>query len=324
MPRRTRTNLPNVRTASSEVRVLCVSDLHLSDKAPASRTDDWWQAMEEVLVWLHDLAGNDTVLCAGDVFDEPYRNRARPSHLLWNLCHTHFPKHFICVPGQHDLPGQTMDNLGETGLWGLAMAGRADIAYEKTTHLNGITVFGLPWGVDWPTEPPPDHPTFGLAHRMVWKGKSPYPGAPVRGKAESVCEEAARMGLQVLVTGDNHIRFEHTAANGVLLLNPGSLFQTTAAQADHVPGAYELILDGKTSEVLRYNFIPAPCAGPDRISRQHIEQREEKEGRLAAMVEGLEAGAVLGLSFDENIKQALEQTRLRRSVRAKILECLEV
>ena len=51
---------------------ILTADIHLTDKTPVSRTDDYIQAQERKLKFLAGLSqenDNCLILCAGDVFD---------------------------------------------------------------------------------------------------------------------------------------------------------------------------------------------------------------------------------------------------------------
>lgn len=110
--------------------VLC-GDLHLSEKAPVARwreKDEWYGAMARALDELSELSRSyaSPIICAGDVFD---RWKASPALIHFAL--TNLPVDMHCIPGQHDLPYHSLENMNESAYGVLVKAG-------KIEHLEGV------------------------------------------------------------------------------------------------------------------------------------------------------------------------------------------
>ena len=111
------------------IRLLWRTDVHLSDRPPASRTDDWASTVFDKLSRVRDYARKvnaHAIIDGGDFFHvkAPYRN----SHELVRRTaehHANYPCPIYCVPGNHDciygdysfLPQQPLGVLYAAGIF---------------------------------------------------------------------------------------------------------------------------------------------------------------------------------------------------------------
>lgn len=105
------------------------TDVHLSDRAPSSRTDDWADAVFDKLGQVRDLAREvnaAAIIDGGDFFH--IKSPTRNSHALVNRTaehHANYPCPVYCTPGNHDavygdysfLPQQPLGVLYSTGVF---------------------------------------------------------------------------------------------------------------------------------------------------------------------------------------------------------------
>ena len=126
------------------------TDVHLSDRAPSSRTDDWADAVFDKLGQVRDLAREvnaAAILDGGDFFH--IKSPTRNSHALVHRTaehHSTYPCPVYCTPGNHDsvygdytfLPQQPLGVLFSTGVfkrlydgYEVFFAGRGDQMYAK-------------------------------------------------------------------------------------------------------------------------------------------------------------------------------------------------
>ncbi len=105
------------------------TDVHLSDRAPSSRTDDWADAVFDKLGQVRDLAREvnaAAIIDGGDFFH--IKSPGRNSHALVNRTaehHSTYPCPVYCTPGNHDavygdysfLPQQPLGVLYSTGVF---------------------------------------------------------------------------------------------------------------------------------------------------------------------------------------------------------------
>jgi exonuclease SbcD len=82
------------------------TDVHISDKAPGSRTDDWAETVLEKLGQVREVARAEkaaAILDGGDFFN--FKSPSRNSHRLVSRIATHhrtYPCPVYCTPGNHD------------------------------------------------------------------------------------------------------------------------------------------------------------------------------------------------------------------------------
>ena len=56
------------------MKILCLGDLHLNDKQPANRIDDYWETCKRKLNFIFDTAkkeGAEIIVSPGDLTDTP-------------------------------------------------------------------------------------------------------------------------------------------------------------------------------------------------------------------------------------------------------------
>lgn len=145
------------------------TDVHLSDRAPSSRTDDWADAVFDKLGQVRDLAREvnaAAIIDGGDFFH--IKSPTRNSHALVHRTaehHSTYPCPVYCTPGNHDavygdytfLPQQPLGVLFSTGVfkrlydgYEVFFAGRRDQMYTKAypyTKPKGGWADGNPFAI---------------------------------------------------------------------------------------------------------------------------------------------------------------------------------
>jgi DNA repair exonuclease SbcCD nuclease subunit len=105
------------------------TDVHLADRGPSSRTDDWADAVFDKLSQVRDLAREvnaSAIIDGGDFFH--IKSPGRNSHSLVHRTaehHANYPCPVYCTPGNHDavygdytfLPQQPLGVLYSTGVY---------------------------------------------------------------------------------------------------------------------------------------------------------------------------------------------------------------
>jgi len=130
------------------------TDVHLSDRAPSSRTDEWADTVFDKLGQVRDLAREvnaAAILDGGDFFH--IKSPGRNSHALVHRTadhHSNYPCPVYCTPGNHDsvygdyafLPQQPLGVLYSTGVYK-----RLYDEHEAVFTHDGVTVrvVGVPY-----------------------------------------------------------------------------------------------------------------------------------------------------------------------------------
>ena len=304
-----------MRTNHKEMKqvdaILC-SDIHLRDTIPECRTDDFLSAQKEKLQFLCELQKKYEcpILHGGDLF-----HHWKPSPWLLSFALNNLPDNTIVIPGQHDLPAHNIDNINKSGIYVLASAGKIELLLDDvvTCHAKSY-VEGFPYGAELQGAENKGSSNIALIHHLVYKSELPFPGADHKGgTAKSIMRKMPNFKL--IVSGDNHVSFteEH---NGRLLVNPGSMMRTTAAQVNHKPRVY--LWNAESNTVIPAYFPIEKGV----VSRDHLISIEEREERISSFVSRLRDDIEIGLSFEDNMKRYIASNKVSKAVQKEIWQCI--
>ena len=303
-----------------------MADRHLTLRQPICRTDDFAEAMLRKLKFIRELQiqhGDCVILDSGDFFDRWFLDRGEQLLLTMIMPYTH---NTICIPGQHDLPQHNLDLYEKANLAVLEGAGCVKILRGIPVAASNILsnidreVIGFPWGAEpcryHEYDELAEHTTIALIHRMTYLGKPPYPGAENDGgTAKSLMRKMG--GFDLIVSGDNHETFT-CRQGGQLLVNPGSMMRMTAKQAEHEPCVFLWYADDNSIERV---VLPHEKGV---ISREHIDQKQERDDRIAAWVERIGQGDVeLEFGFQENVERHIKKHKIPEAIATIIREVME-
>lgn len=289
--------------------LILTSDWHLRDDTPPCRTDDFqaaqWRKVEEVSNLQKEY--KCPMLHAGDLL-----HHWKPSPWLISKAIEALPEKFVTVFGQHELPNHSLDLVDKSGSYTLMKAGVIEWIREAGNfgqepaliHKN----FFHSW--NWANE----DRKVAAWHRFVWDGKNiPWPDC-VELTARKVLKKYPQFDL--IVTGDHHKPFTYEY-EGRLLVNCGCLTRQVADYADHRPRVYLWYSDSNT---VVPHFLDAPKGV---VSREHLEEKEQRDQRIDAFVAKLSDTWEVSLSFEENLKRFVSTNKLRKSVVDLIYKSLE-
>ena len=120
----------------------------------------------------------------------------------------------------------------------------------------------------------------------------------------------------MILTGDNHQRFV-VIKNGSILINPGSVMRITADQAGFQPRCF---LYYATDNTVREVDLPIE---KNVVTREHIEEKAQKDERIQAYIERMNKDFEMGLSFRRNLEIFFEENNVPRKVREIIWNAME-
>lgn len=285
--------------STSQASAILTADWHLREDTPTCRTDDFWtmqwRVVDEVAALQKKL--RCPVLHAGDLF---HHWKASPRLLSYAI--RYLPDQFYTVYGQHDLPQHNLDLQEKSGIYTLKEAGKVKL-------LDGH------WGTD-PNKLTPftvDSRGVLVWHHLTYLSK-PFPGAS-GGMAQGLLRKYSLYDL--ILTGDNHQAFV-TAYKDQLLVNPGNLTRQSASQKDFKPRVY--IWDADRMVVEPFYLSDND---PDTVSRQHIESKEERDERIEAFIERLDADWETALDFKENIRRLCDSQKIDDDIIKIVYKALE-
>lgn len=136
--------------ANSSVRVICVGDIHLSDRPPASCYDSYTDDILDMLSFvarLEKALKADAVTWAGDIFH--HKQPSRTSHAtlvkLMKVAQG-YQRPPLVVTGNHDITSDRLDSLEKQPLGVLYEAG---VLRELDGWHETLPIFGVPWQQRW-------------------------------------------------------------------------------------------------------------------------------------------------------------------------------
>lgn len=309
-----------------------VADLHITNKQPICRIDDFWKAVQNKIEFICDLQRKHEcpVLCSGDVFHKAKSSPLIEGWVISNLYTEH--NFFITIPGNHDLPNHRLDLLKESSLSVLDASGTMIVLYnpeipyhsyyKNDSEKDLIEVVGFPWNTDFTKEYKIDKfpevinrkvkRRIALVHDLVYVGDHMWPGL-VGYKARSVLRKLKN--FDVVVSGHNHQSFTYEH-NGRLLVNPGSMTRYAADQIDHEPKVFLYYAETNIVEAV---FLPIK---EGVISREHLEVKKRKENIKTACIDRLKQAPPNIESFESKMENRLRGDNVRRRTQDFIWSCI--
>lgn len=287
---------------------ILTADWHIRSSSPICRTDDFERAQFRKIRFIKKLQKkhNCPVLCAGDLFDH-----WKPSPELLSKTMRYLPDNMICIAGNHDLPGHSLERITESGFNVLDESdyiNKDNYVPDYNFHL-ALHHFGVD---DIQYTPNSDNfKSVAMVHEFCYKGRKPFPGA-----LAGVTQLMQRLkGYDLILVGDNHTPFVHKIGRQ-LLVNPGSLTRQSTDQIKHKPRVY--LWYSKLSRVTPV-YLPVK---QNVITRQHIKRDKERDKRIDAFLVSLDGNFDVHLSFENNMKNVL-RTIKNKSVQQKIKDAMD-
>lgn len=134
---------------SSSVRVICVGDIHISDRPPASCTDSYTDDILDMLSYIAKLEKAikaDAVVWAGDIFHHKQPSRTSHATVLKVAKVAQEYSNLYVVTGNHDIQSDRLDSLEKQPLGVLYEAG---VLKELDGWHPSLPIFGVPWQQRW-------------------------------------------------------------------------------------------------------------------------------------------------------------------------------
>ena len=179
-----------------KVSAIFCSDLHLRDKKPVARTDDYFPAMWEKFKFI-DFLGvkyNCPILCSGDFF-----NHWKPSPELLSSTIEAINNDWYTIYGDHDLPSHSWELKRKSGLTTLAKAGKVLIlkgGHDADKSSDKLPKKARPFIIE--------DKKIMLWHVLTWHKELPYPGCEVS-NAKQLLKNYPQ--YDCILTGANHLPF---------------------------------------------------------------------------------------------------------------------
>lgn len=304
-----------MRPKNPVVGIVC-SDLHLSLRPPLARTSepDWLEAMARPLRQLIKLKEefHVPILCAGDIFDHWW---SMPQLVNWLIAKVPYRPLFYAIPGQHDLPYHSTEEIQRSSYWTLVTAGVIEHVVSPY-QLGPLLVTGFPFGMEAHTchrEKGMIH--VALIHRYVWMGDHSYPGAPPEQNVKQVMKEYS--GFDVLAVGDNHRGFTITS-KGTTVFNCGTFMRRKSDEIHYHPQVGLIRQDGYVEPCVldTSEDVIETTSGSEQGDVRSFSEVDRLLGELGAL-----RGAVP--DFVEVVGRVLDKKKVSKAVRTIVMEAIE-
>ena len=206
------------------------------------------------------------LLIAGDVFDDPAESVAIVNKILSLLIDVRTP--IYAIPGQHDLPFHSLDNIGKSPYRTLNFLPAFTDLFEKTDPLSDIHLFGFPWKDSYGAEGAgpelakevedryplalrrKSKPSIAVVHAYCHNDDRTHPGATPQNHYAAYRELFE--GFDFVVFGDNHTPFvveEKSTSKYPTIVNCGGVFNRNRSEAGVKRFLYQLFVDKSVKSI---------------------------------------------------------------------------
>ena len=259
------------------------------------------------------------VIVAGDLFD---RWNQPPEMINWAL--DNLP-HMLAIPGNHDLPAHRFAEAHRSAYGTLVRAGRIkELTPEGYRDYGwGIQVHGFPFGTELTPPPKSAKPntskrrkvlTVAVIHEYLWTAGTGHMKADPR---QMLFKKHSRFdGWDVVIVGDNHMRFTLKTKGGTTIYNCGTLLRRKANEADYRPCVGLIRQSGKVEP--HYLDI-----SKDVLTVLVKKDDPDEDHAIISFVEELVSLQGTSLSFRDALIAAMEHERVTPSVRAVLMRALD-
>jgi DNA repair exonuclease SbcCD nuclease subunit len=287
------------------VKLLLTGDLHLTDKSPKKRIDDFVKAQRGKvadIINIYNKEGCALILQPGDLFDS--HKASDYLKQLWMKIFKEYDVHIYCVFGQHDLRYHT-SNIDNTPIRVMNRAGNIHILNNDFFYIpdeETICIYGQSWFEKTPKIKDPSMFNILVVHKQFYTSKLDWPTQDVDGT--NATSFLKKHPFDLVVAGDNH-RFFHVTYKGKQLVNLGSLMRTKIDQNDHKPRV--AIFDTDTKKI---KFIKLDVKPFEKVFDMAKEKEEEERSEsLQTFIKEIKTSKKSKkLNFISKLKEARDAT----------------
>jgi DNA repair exonuclease SbcCD nuclease subunit len=297
------------------MKLLICGDLHLSNKTPQRRTDDFRETSIKKFRFLLQTAKDqkvDLILQPGDFTYSPLLTWSFFNEIIEEI--NRFKINMEVIAGQHDLLYRTK---GNTALDAIACAcptlnlcnyTKPSVKYEGIAAVYA-SAFGEPLPKIMRNE---EELNILLTHRMVvdkklWASQENFE------YGKSLLDQT---DFDIIVSGDNHQHFViEQKKKHKILFNCGSMLRSNIDQVNHKPAFYIFNTDTYTYEKVYFPIQPAE----EVFAIDAVEEKKELDANMLAFREKLKEQKAVGLKFEDNMRHYLNnQDNVRPQVKELI------
>ena len=298
------------------MKILALPDLHLTDKTPENRLDNYPETQEAKMnqIFEIDYSEKINVMCQpGDLFDSDKANDYLKQK--WLPIFRDKASVLLTVFGQHDLRYHSRDKRN-TPLQVLRSAESITLLNKDPHHFNNCDFYGCSWGEEVPEIQNPDIPSILLIHKMFVMDKKLWQGQKEFALANNFMKQH---NFKVVISGDNHNHFFWSDGKGRFHINCGSLMRNRIDQIHHKPCVYVIDLEKNTAEQVLLNIRPFE----EVMNLEEAEKEDKKNEKLQAFIKKLpDESKIEGLKFEENLANEVAELKEQNVIDEGVEEML--
>lgn len=293
------------------------ADDHVRAGAPQCRIDNYEDAIFRKLEFRNKIAQkhNIPILHSGDLGDKNYFVKdgngwdvsVYGRYIQEMKVHDIYDCGILCSPGNHDLPGHDIKNIGRSVIGSLVESGVVQVLIGEPEEFDNALVYGCPWGCDIPEPKKEKKKNILVIHKMIINQLPLWPGQDAP-KAVDILKQNPDYDL--IVSGDNHNTFT-AKYNSQLLVNPGSMMRSTTSQFDHKPCFFLYYPESHTVEKVFYPIQDSKKV----ISLTHIDKKNKNKQRTQEYAKLVNKADLSDLkSFRDNTEIFISNSNLPENV----------
>ena len=236
------------------MKLLLVGDLHLTDKSPKKRKDDFVKTQNTKMMEIFDIYHQhncEFIISPGDLFDS--HKASDYLKQLWIKLLKQYKISILCVFGQHDLRYHTSD-IRNTPIMVMKRAGNVSILKNIPSSSDwAIHIYGQSWYEKTPEITDKSRLNILVVHKQFYTGKQDFPTQQEVGT--NATSFLKKHPFDLVVSGDNH-RFFKVSYKSQTLINLGSLMRTRIDQVNHKPRCAIFDTETKELEIIKLKVKP--------------------------------------------------------------------
>ena len=292
------------------MKLLLLSDVHLSSKTPIGRLDDYRKTclrkFEYVLKYAQKI--NAQIIQAGDLFDKP-----RDWFMLLDIIKLlkRYNRSICCVFGQHDTYMYSIENREYTAM-GVLLQNQLAINLNDsplTINENNFTLYGTNFNPDLQIPKPITKGLNILVAHATISDQSLYPGQQYYSAKKFLQDYKA---FDLILCADIHRHF-YFSDKGRYLVNTGPMMRKEASHYNfsHEPCFY--VYDTETKKLSRGKI---PCEPAKKVlSRKHIESTVEADTMLETFIAAVRDDKMeVGANLVDNIHKFLKKNKIDKTI----------
>lgn len=292
------------------IRILIFNDVHLADKPPLGRKDDYAQSILTKLEEIRDLCKTHEVaaaICTGDLFH--VKRPDRVSHQLvrqvGNLLQS-FTLPVYIVPGNHDMGPDELVSLERQPLGVLASWGAVTLLAERSLFVGPLHLIPRPWNTERDADPTYYSPTTEELsttnqHILVAHGSLLPPGEERPYPYVTIDQVPGIEHYAVVFAGHIHEPLGIVPVKGgPLYVNLGSVGRTARTQSNLLRRPEVALLEAEGQEVTVTRLTLTSPAPIDEVFEAKATATEDTPDEIVRLANVLAQGlSVEQVSLDD-------------------------